>query len=265
MDCKTVEELLPAYALNALGLDETALVESHTATCPWCSASLREHLRVAAALAQAAEPSEPSHTLRTRVMRPVADSTPRRREEPRPRLSLGYLALGGVASIAVVLLAVLIAVTVLMSNQIDDLKGKNSSLASDVAHLAQEDKKLVDMSMDQRSISYVMASPDSQVVSLQMREGMPRAKGLLMISPREGIAILMAYGLEAGSYHVWLKTDGQSSQMGDLWVDDSNWGIVSLWPSQPITFFQNLVVTDAAPDATAPDGNPVIWGSLTPE
>ena len=57
MDCRDIEELLPAFALNALSPDETASVEWHVESCPWCAALGRENLQAAAALARAAGPS----------------------------------------------------------------------------------------------------------------------------------------------------------------------------------------------------------------
>ena len=73
MNCREAEELLPAYALNALGAEESALVEEHLDTCPWCPTLLREHAEVAAALAQAAEPFQPSPGLKDGAMKAAGE------------------------------------------------------------------------------------------------------------------------------------------------------------------------------------------------
>ena len=73
MNCREAEELLPAYALNALGAEESALVEEHLDTCPWCPTLLREHAEVAAALAQAAEPFQPPPGLKDGAMKAAGE------------------------------------------------------------------------------------------------------------------------------------------------------------------------------------------------
>ena len=274
MDCRDIEELLPAFALNALSPDEAALVESHVESCLWCAALVRENLQVAAALARAAVPSPAPEALRDRVMRAIPREARRRREETRPRVSFGQIAVGAMASVAIVLLAASIAVGVRMSSKIDGLEQENGALATRIGLMAEKDDKLVEMSMEQRSISYVMASPDSQVLSLEVGESAPKARGMLMISGEGRTAILMAYGLqpssEVGAYHVWLRKGDEPASMGDLWVDESNWGVLRLWPDQPITLFQLLWVTqqpahNGATVAASSSTKPVLWGSITPE
>lgn len=55
-----VEELLGAYALDAVDDDERALVDAHLATCPRCRAEVDAHREVAAHLAQTGAPA-PDH------------------------------------------------------------------------------------------------------------------------------------------------------------------------------------------------------------
>jgi anti-sigma factor RsiW len=52
-----VEELLGAYALDAVDDDERAAVEAHLATCPRCRAEVDAHREVAAHLAQTGAPA----------------------------------------------------------------------------------------------------------------------------------------------------------------------------------------------------------------
>ena len=269
MDCKEAEESLPAYALNALSPQEEALVEEHLDICPWCSTLLREHMQVAAALAQASERFQPSQELKDSTMRAAGEQLRQPRRPRRPLPIVGHLALGAVASIAVLLLAAVMAIGVLMYNQIDDLEQENSKLATQLSQLAGEDEKLIKMLLDQRSVSYVMASPDKQVLPLQGGEEVPKAEGMLMITARGGTGILMAKGLEPSSedktYHVWLEEDGQHVIVGLLSVDEGGWGVISLWPDQPITLFQQVGVTAGpAQDSAGPTTKPVLWGAIVP-
>jgi anti-sigma factor RsiW len=72
-----IEALLGAYALDAVDPDEREVVELHLPTCPRCRAELRQHLEVAALLAEGA-PAPDGLWAR------IADSL----EEPPPALRL---------------------------------------------------------------------------------------------------------------------------------------------------------------------------------
>ena len=302
MDCKEVEELLPAFSLNALSEEEAAVVEGHLDHCLWCKALLREHLIVAASLADAAEHVELPPGLRARTMRQAGmrrASLAGRRWVPRwADVATGRFALGAAATISIMLLGAMIGLTAHTSGQIDDLERDNSRLTTEIASLAGRDQelrtmllselagleqdnfslaqevsnvsaaeaKLTDMLMEQRSISYIMASPDRQVLSLEAAESDQRVEGMLMIATRGGNGVLVAKGLESSqemAYHVWLRRDGQRVIVGSLTVDDSGWGTLALWPDQPLTMFERIWVTEGLAKAAATDtATPVLWGTI---
>jgi len=54
-----IQDLLGAYALDATDADETAMIDAHLASCPWCSEELRQHREVAAVLAGGMEVAPP--------------------------------------------------------------------------------------------------------------------------------------------------------------------------------------------------------------
>ena len=212
----------------------------HLEVCPWCPALLQQHLQVATALVQAAEPSPPPQGLKTSILRQVE-----RQSLPRDRSAWGLprmaqVALGAAASVVIFLLAGIIAVGLVTSRQIDDLQQENTALTAQVSQLAHKDDELVDMFQEQRSVNYVMASLelDRQVLPLQGGEQAPRAEGMLLKASKGGTGILMARGLEPSSrdkeYHVWLERDGHLFIVGRLSVDDTGWGTLTLWPEQPI-------------------------------
>ena len=268
MHCKEVEERLPAYALNALSPEEATLVEAHVDVCPWCATLLREHAQVTASLAEAAEHHEPPRQLKSRILKAARKQLPQRPAPRQPFLAASRLALGGAAAVMVLLLAAVIGVGLQMSDQIDGLQRENSELAAQVSQLAHEDDTLMDMFMEQRSISYIMAAPDKQVLSLTGDESVPKAQGMLLIAARGGTAILMAQGLEPSwgdeAYDVWLKTDGEGVHAGSLSVDKTGWGVLPLWPDQPITFFQQVWVTRWVEEGSSGLGkSPVLWGAIT--
>ena len=268
MDCREAEELLPGYALNALSPQEEASVESHLEICPWCPGLLRENMRVTAALALAAEHTTPPRQLKANIMG-RAESLYRRSKAPgRPLFALKPLALG-MASIGIILLAAVVAVGVHISNEINELQRENTVLVSQMSRLAEEDKKIMDMSKEQRSVSYTMASPDKQVLALQGGNTVPKAEGILLITSQGSTGILMAKGLESASqtiaYQVWLTKDGQPITVGRLSVDDNGWGFITLWPDQRIDLFERVWVTEEPAQETArtePSGETVLWANI---
>ena len=57
MTIPEIEELLGAYALDALETDERAIVDQHLTSCPRCRAELADHLEVAALLGNTGAPA----------------------------------------------------------------------------------------------------------------------------------------------------------------------------------------------------------------
>src|SRR6476620_5423446 len=54
-----IQELLGVYALDATDADETAMIDAHLATCPWCREEVRQHREVAAVLASGTDVAPP--------------------------------------------------------------------------------------------------------------------------------------------------------------------------------------------------------------
>lgn len=154
-----IEELLGAYALDAVEPDERELVERHLLDCPRCRAELADHLEVAAMLAEgapapeglwariAASLEEPPPALRLAVAPPGLASSGDAAvvdlgaERSRRRASRLALALAGVAAAVIVVLGV---VVVRQETRIDDLtKEIASSDLSDAAGAAMGDPATV--------------------------------------------------------------------------------------------------------------------------
>ena len=262
MDCHDVEEHLGAYALNALDADEALEVENHLDGCPFCTALLREHAQAAASLAMAAGGVPPPESLKRATLKRVGKHSRTPRKLTFQGFTLGRVALAATSSLSVILIGTLVAIGIVnarMSGEIGDLRQDNVVLASQVTHLEEMDDKLEDMYQEQRSMSYIMASADRETVPLQGGN----AQGVLLISSQGGTGLLMAKGLEPPrdelGYYVWLRRDGgQPFLVGRLTVDDTGWGVLTVWPNQPIHVFQQVVV--AEPEAAS--SQPVLWGSI---
>lgn len=82
-DHTNIQELLGAYALDALPDDERALLEAHLATCETCRAELADLRLAVSALPLSIEEREPSATLRDRL-RAAAEADLARDEASEP-------------------------------------------------------------------------------------------------------------------------------------------------------------------------------------
>ena len=267
MECGELEELLPAYALNALAPGEAAAVDRHLDTCSRCPALLAEHVEVASALAQAVESLEPPPRLRDRTVRRLPrPPAPERRQESSP-IGARHIFVGALGGAGLLLVSAALAIGVYMAVQIEDLEAENVSLAAKVSLLAEEEGQLMDMFVEQRSMSYILALPDKEVLPLQGGEKDPEAQGILMIAGG-GSGLLMAKGLEPTSqeepYYVWLRTNGDRVVVGRLSVDQRGWGVLTMWPDRPIDLFQQVWVTEGPVLETASTSRgPVLWGTIS--
>ena len=83
MNCDQVEELLGAYALEALPEDEMRRVEEHLRTCPEQRLAAAELRRTSQLLSLTVDMGDPSPELRARIIEAVK-VTPRQPAEPDP-------------------------------------------------------------------------------------------------------------------------------------------------------------------------------------
>jgi hypothetical protein len=163
-----IEELLGAYALDAVDPDERELVERHLLECPRCRAELAEHLEVAAMLA---EGSPAPDGLWSRIVAALEEPPPALRlavapvpsapagagatvvdlgvERERRRPSRLVVALAGVAAAVIVVLGV---VVVRQESRIADLSEEVAG--SDLADAAGKAMR------DPSSVKTVLTAPD---------------------------------------------------------------------------------------------------------
>ena len=137
MNCEEIENLLPAYVLDALSPEETLEVERHLDGCPWCPALVREQREIAAYLALGAEPFSPPLRVLRGIMEEVNPAPEGRDPRRRPVSVLGALAYA-TATVAVLLLGGILAFTLRTSSQMDDLQDTNLALKEQVTSLQGE-------------------------------------------------------------------------------------------------------------------------------
>lgn len=212
-----MQNLLPGYALNALGAEERERMEQALAADPVLRRQLADYLAATAALADGVPQVVPDEALRARVLAwfaptPLTASARRR----FPRLAWGL------AAAVMVLAGAFSGVAALQQARINDLR-------TDIAHaetsLAQ-----------QRTLSYWALTPGVSAVSMRpvatpqmqvRRPAEPRA--MLVVNPERTVAVLMLLDLPVlgadGVYQVWLvETDGTVHSGGVVTIDASGYG-----------------------------------------
>jgi len=121
-----LEELLGAYALDAVDADEREQVERHLAECPRCRAELGEHLEVAGQLGQGGGAAPDG--LWGRIASSLEEAPPAMRLEVAPVVPLAsrrrkvvVRAMTAVVGVAAVVIVVLGIVVVRQERRIDDV------------------------------------------------------------------------------------------------------------------------------------------------
>ncbi len=213
LDVAEIEELIGAYALDAVDPDERAAVEAHLVDCPRCRAELAEHLEAASYLSYGGAPApeelwgriaaaleEPPPAMRLEVVggpnRAPAQASISSARPGRPSRRLVVV----LAAAAAVVVVVMGAALVRQRSQIDDLH----------QHLAA--------SALNRSAQQALADPASQHLSLNSPSN-DAVKATAVISP-SGTGYLMAADLPTlasdRTYQLWGETGGKVISLGLL-------------------------------------------------
>lgn len=202
-----IEELIGAYALDAVDGDERDAVEQHLAVCARCRSELADHLEVAALLAYqgngapsdvwdriVASLEEPPPALRLTVDAPA----PVVSIEERRRSKLSQRVLAGTAAVAAAVALVLGVVVV--------TRDTPASVTADLAQVAGE----------------AIADPASSKTTLRPPEGAPGPEATAVVRP-DGAGFLVAADLPAlevdRTYQLWGVLNDQVISLGVLGSD----------------------------------------------
>jgi hypothetical protein len=206
-----IEDLLGAYALDAVDATEATIVEEHLESCPRCRAEVSEHREVAAMLGNsggaapeglwdriAGSLEETPPPLRM----PVAPVTPFRTRADRDRRGVSARAVAALAVAAALLIGFLGAQVVRQERLVDDLRG---TLNEDVAL---------------RGANLALADPDARTTYLENAElGMTATAVVLP----DGTGYLLAQELpeldESEAYQLWGVAGETVVSLGVLGAD----------------------------------------------
>jgi len=188
-----IEELLGAYALDAVDPDEAATVEAHLAGCPRCRAEVEAHREVASLLSTGTTAAAPEGVW-DRIAADLGEVPPpvpievaldrRRARAARAPVRTRGLLTGVAAAAAVVVIAVMGVVLVDQRDDLDDLEGQVAA--------AQDGGRLTELAGD----------PSTRVVDLQGDADGARA----FVGP-DGDSVLVATALPGldgdRTYQLW--------------------------------------------------------------
>ena len=271
-----VEELLSAYALDALDEEEVALVEAHLETCPECSQARAELQEVVALLGQTVGQETPPEALQSRVVaaldreeRPAkparSNGVPRSREF-RPAALVLPLA----AVLVVALFGVSMGLNLRLSDRMEKLERENSTLTSRLVEFVADDAYLQDELNQLRVTNYIAASPDSRVMLLAALREASNSQGMLIVSGDGRFAMLMVAEMKqlppSSVYQVWFNQNKKLIAVGQVRVDSNGWGTVYL--SIPESVFQSDWVgltQESEDDGDTPTGVWELGGKITPQ
>ena len=254
------DDLLGAYALDALDLVEEAQVEAHLEGCLDCRRAVSRLHQVAAQLGQSVSPSTPAPYLRSRIIealgRERAQAVPIAATAPaigfRRRLSRVLVPL---AAVLVILFALSLVYNVRLTNRIDQLEMENVSVSARLFNFSTENAQLLEALRQQEVSSYLLANPASQPMLLEPPQGAGKSQGVLLVSDDGRSAILMVAGMPpSAGYQVWLLGPGEGLRMGQVEVDSSGWGAKNLYLSEPLFRYERVELrpmkTGGGPETT---------------
>lgn len=236
-----LQDLLGAYALDAVDPDEALAVEDHLRTCPRCRAEVEEHREVAALLV-GGPGSEAPPELWARIAADLGDppepvpievAFARRRHRPRGLL------VGLAAAAVLALLALLGGLVLDQRAQLDDLRA--SVATGEVGNQFRR----------------ALESPGSRVVTLAGEDDLT----LPAVVEADGDGLLLADALPAldggRTYQLWGTGSAEPISLGLLGddPDDARFHVEDA--------FDGLAVTsEPARGSTAPTTDPVATGAL---
>jgi anti-sigma-K factor RskA len=225
-------ELLPAYALGCLDLDEKVLVQEHVVTCASCQAELRELEMVNSSLAYAAPAAVPPESLKKRLL---ATCRPQRGFSWFNALFERWPKLVPATALAACLLAVLFATSTLMLWQ-----GAKQPLSSIAA---------------------------MRIIPLQGTDNMPSAVGRLVADTATGQGWLLVDALqplkESLQYQLWLIRDGQRTSGGVFSVSQEGMANVRIASIRPFSAYDSVGITiEPFGGSPRPTGKKVLGGRI---
>ncbi len=238
--CEELEDLIPAYVLDAIEEADRTRIENHLPHCAHCTQLVAAYRPVAGLLPFAVKQVDPPADLRYRVM---AAALPRRKPQEAPRPSfLASLSAGLATFLRSPAMAALLLLFVV------GLATWNVSLQNQVIQQSTYDRQMLADLSRQKDFLSVMAYTDTQPMHLQGTEVASRAVGRLYGTADDTTMALIAYELPVlpsnQVYQVWLvDANGDRTSGGMFTVDQEGRGWLLVRAPKPLSSYQGIGVT----------------------
>jgi anti-sigma-K factor RskA len=214
-----IEELLPAYALDALDGDDLLELEEHLAgDCDECRRQLALWQGDLEELAAAVTPVEPSEITRARILRLAGGS-------PAPARAVRRTS-GWLAAAALVLLGLAVwgfAGQARLRGEVRRLAAARDGQAREVERLSGEVVAARSQAVKAEQALQILAAPGVQSVVLAGLAAAPGAKGRAYVNPSSREALFYAFDLPAlpqdKTYELWFIAGGKPVAAGTFAVD----------------------------------------------
>lgn len=279
------EELLEGYALDALTEEESSLVQAHLELCSQCQGTVARLQQTTALLGLSVVQQAPPIHLGIQIMAslPSAEVDSLTLQSPSAKRTRGINASAWALPLAAAVVIGLFSVSLIMnlhvSGRVDQLTQENSTVTAQLGQttaqtqrLAQQnsalsarldqaevhDAELVGTMRQMQVASFMSVYSDTQPLILEPPSGSGNSEGVLLVADRGHRAVLMVSNMEQPpplrTYNLWLARKGNRILLGQVQVDASGWGTLSLTPPEPVFMFDwvNLTVDEREGITTNP-------------
>ncbi len=237
-------ELLGAYALDAVDVDDRDAVERHLDACPRCRAEVADHRTVASFLGSAG--GRAPDGLWDRIAGSLEEAPPELRLAPvvplKERRSVSLRVGAAAAAVAAGVIAVLGAQVVHLNDEVNKM---STPERADAALLS--------------AATQAFADPQAQRVSMRSSDGRLSAETALLA---DGTGFLVAHDLPAlpndRTYQLWALANGQKISAGVLGANPR----VVAFRYVPSGLSGFAVTNEQAGGVTATQNAPVVLGTL---
>jgi anti-sigma factor RsiW len=255
--CQSIEDLLPAYALDAIDDADRERIESHLRECSDCRHDIDEYRSVTAMLAFAAPQVEPSASLKQRVLEATVAKPRALRESPSfaANLSTWFTNLFRAPAFSAMTLVFVIALGVWnlsLQNQLAQQAMVNQQMQSDVTRT--------------RAIVSMVAYSENEPKHMQASDVAPQAIGRLVAAPELNSLALIVYDMPTLEskrvYQVWLiDPAGERTSGGTFTVDGSGRAWVLIRAPKPLSSYQGIGITIEPEGGSAKPTTPRVMGT----
>ena len=254
------DDVLEAYALDALEDLEALQIESHLEGCERCRLEVARLHHAMSLLGQSVAQRQPSPALLLRLRRALGPTVaPRRTLRDNPilrwyRTPVTRFLAPSAAAIVVALFSLAVVMNVGLSNRTGELERENSTLTAQIAVSTEHDSNMSETVQQLRVASQWLANPENLSMNLTPPDGDGTSSGVLVVDRDGSRAMLLLAGMEGSGqpadYEVWLMRGDDKVLAGTLQVDAEGWGAVTIEPAESVYSFDRVGLTEEMESGT---------------